>query len=323
MKKLRAVLAVVSFYLLSFVQAYAHVKWFVDSDEIIKEAHEGTIYDLDSSAVWIWVVVILLMVFLARYLDKVVATPKKLQAFAVKHEIQINKAGQFLLGVFMLVTINFFWSTIITPLVPDSNIFKYWIQLLQALIGLMFMFNIYPRVASILLIGFCVGVGIWSGPVTFFENFLLLAIAIYFFVKNSKEGSRFYKFNPGAVSVLRVCTGLCLVFLAFTEKLAYPELSAAFLHIHNWNFMQPMFPSFSDNIFILSVGASEVLFGVLFVMGYLTRITTLALAVFLISSATSMFVSIGDWEAGHVVIYAAALIFLAFGSGGNKFLSKK
>jgi hypothetical protein len=100
---------------------------------------------------------------------------------------------------------------------------------------------------------FCVGLGLWSGPVTFAENLLLFSIALYFFIKNSPEDSKIFRLNKHAVEILRVGTGICLIVLAFTEKLAYPELSLAFLQAHHWNFMQPFFPNFSDSLFVLSV----------------------------------------------------------------------
>jgi uncharacterized membrane protein YphA (DoxX/SURF4 family) len=320
MKNIKNVFYLLAFYLLSFSAASAHVKWFVPTNEIIKESHQTTpFYYLQSTEVWIWMAVALVTVVVFGYLDSLIKAPKKLTEFSFKHEKKINRVVQIVLGLFLLVTVNFFWDTIITPHVATGNVFRYGVQAIQVAMGLMFILNLFPRIASIMLMTFCVGLGLWSGPVTFAENLLLFSIALYFFIKNSPEDSKIFRLNKHAVEILRVGTGICLIVLAFTEKLAYPELSLAFLQAHHWNFMQPFFPNFSDSLFVLSVGASEVIFGILFIMGYLTRVTTLFLAVFLVSSATVMFLSVGDWEAGHVVIYAAAILFLAFGHGTTKF----
>jgi len=320
MKNIKSIFYLLAFYLLTFSTAFAHVKWFVPAEEIIEESHETTpFFYIQSKEVLIWVCAALSVVLLGAYLDRVIKTPRKITEFTFKYEKQINRVAQALLGIFMLVTVNFFWDTIILPYVSSPNIFKYGIQILQIVIGSMFLFNFYPRIASILLMAFCLGLGFWSGPMIFAENLLLLSIAFYFFIKNSPTDSKTFRLNKYAVEILRVGTGICLIVLAFTEKLAYPELSLVFLQAHPWNFMQPFFPNYNDALFVLSVGASEVIFGIMFIMGYLTRITTLFLAVFLISSATAMFLSVGDWEAGHVVIYAAAVIFLAFGHGRTKF----
>lgn len=322
MKYAKNIIYVLAYYLFSYSHSLAHVKWFVDSDEIIENAHEGTIYDLDGGIVWLCLGFLVLLILLARYLDVIVKTPQKLLTFVGKYEKHINRIAQILLGVFMLVTVNFFWHTIITPEVSAGNTARFLLEKIQILIGLMFIFNIFPRIASISLIGLCIGLGLWSGPITFLENLLLLSVAIYFLIKNSPKGSKLYDLNDHAVDILRIGSGICLVVLAFTEKLAYPELSSAFLHAHNWNFMHPFFSGFSDNFFILSVGASEVLFGLVLIFGYLTRITVILLAIFLISSATAMFVSVGDWEPGHIAVYVVALILLAFGSGRIKFFQR-
>jgi len=320
MKNIQNIFYLLAFYLLTFSTASAHVKWFVPFEEIIEESHEVTpFYNIQSKEVLIWFSVIFLMVLLGAYLDRVIKTPKKITEFTFKYEKQINRGAQALLGIFMLVTVNFFWDTIIIPYVASPNTFKYLIQSVQVLIGAMFLFNFYPRIASIVLMAFCVGLGFWSGPVVFAENLILLSVAFYFFIKNSPEDSKTFRLNKYAVEILRVGTGICLIVLAFTEKLAYPELSLVFLQAHPWNFMQPFFPNFTDSLFVLSVGASELIFGIMFIMGYLTRVTAMFLAVFLVSSATAMFLSVGDWEPGHVVIYAVAVIFLAFGHGRTKF----
>ncbi|MCX6747716.1 MAG: DoxX family membrane protein [Candidatus Nomurabacteria bacterium] len=320
MKNIRNIFYLLIFYLLTFSSASAHVKWFVPDEEIIEESHGLTpFYNIQSKEVLIWAGVVFIMVLLGAYLDRIIKTPKKITEFSFKYEKQINRGAQALLGIFMLVTVNFFWDTIIIPYVASPNTFKYLIQSMQVLIGAMFLFNFRPRIASMLLMALCVALGIWSGPITFAENLLLLSVAFYFFIKNSPTDSKTFRLNKYAVEILRVGTGICLIVLAFTEKLAYPELSLVFLQAHPWNFMQPFFPNFTDSLFVLSVGASELIFGIMFIMGYLTRVTTIFLTVFLLSSATAMFLSVGDWEPGHVVIYAAAFLFLAFGHGHTKF----
>ena len=310
MKKLRTVLAVFAFYLLSFLEASAHVKWFVE-EEIIEPIKWYTLID---KPVVIWSLVVLSMIVLGVYLDKVIKTPTWLTRFNQKHEHGIHRAAEILLGIFLIVTVNFFWDTIISPHVDSREWIRTVISGLQLVLGILFISGLYVRMASFLLAVLCLAMGYWSGPVVFFENLLLLSLAVYLFLRTFKNGILPKWLLVHKLDILRIGAGICLIVLAFTEKLFHPEFSLVFLEAHPWNFMQPIFPNFGNALFVLSVGMSELLFGLLFTFGYLTRITTLALAVFLVSSATAMYLSIGDWEPGHVVIYAVAVLFVFFGS---------
>jgi uncharacterized membrane protein YphA (DoxX/SURF4 family) len=83
--------------------------------------------------------------------------------------------------------------------------------------------------------------------------------------------------------------------------------------------MQIVFPWFTNELFVLSVGFAEIIFGVLFVLGYMTRITTILIAIFFAFSVTTMLMQFGIWEVEDLVVYSAAIIFLFFGGGEIKF----
>ena len=319
MKNIKRVFYLLSFYLLSFSGASAHVKWFVDSEEVIEKSHHSTpFYYLGSKEVWICNAIVLVIVLIFSYLDSVISAPKKLIKFGMENEKSINRVAQVILGLF-LVTVSFVWKIIIVPEIHITNNFALAIAWLQALVGFMYIFNFYPRVASLILLGFCAGVGVWSGPVALAENAMLVSLGLYFFIKSSPISSKIYKWNKHAVEFVRLGTGVSLIVLAITEKLAYPELSLAFLSVHHWNFMQPLFPWFTNNLFVLSVGFAEMIFGILFIMGYLTRITTMLIAIFFALSVTTMLIQFGAWEVEDLVVYSAAILFLAFGHGYTKF----
>ncbi|HEY4478034.1 MAG TPA: hypothetical protein VJB09_02050 [Candidatus Paceibacterota bacterium] len=310
MKKIKAGLLISLFYLLSFAPALAHVKWFIEEEEV-EETHW---YNFLDTPVVVWILIVLGVVLLGWFLNRIIKTPKKLTDFTEKYSVQIHRGAQILLGIFLLVTVEFFWGTIITPHISNTAPVRLIVGLIQYVIGIMFLFGFYPRIASGALMLLCLMLGYWSGVVVFAENLLLFSLALYFFIKSFKSGVLPVWLEAHALDILRVGSGICLIVLAFTEKLLFPEFALAFLANHDWNFMQGILPAFSDNLFVLSVGMSELIFGLLFTFGYLTRITTIFLALFLATSSVAMFVSVGDWEPGHVVIYAVALLFLFFGS---------
>ena len=115
-------------------------------------------------------------------------------------------------------------------------------------------------------------------------------------------------------------TGVSLIVMAFSEKLMYPELGLSFLEIHQWNFMNNMGMTwFTDELFVLSTGFSEMVFGVIFILGYLTRINTVLIASFFAMSVVTMSVQFGQWEVEDLVVYSAATLFIFYGHGRTKF----
>lgn len=319
MKNMKNLFYILGFYLLSFNSASAHIKWFVDEEEVIATKRGlNPFFNIESSEVWIWMGISLLVVLVYGLIDKFVKEPKGLNNFANRNAKVINRIAQVVLGIF-LITVSFVWKIILVPSIDIDSTLTLVLSLIQALVGIMFVFNVYPRVASILLILFCFGVGIYGGLITFLENLILVSLAIYFFIKNSQTNINYPVWNKYSLLILRLGVGLSLIVLAFTEKLAYPELSLAFLETHNWNFMQIIFPWFTNELFVLSVGFAEIIFGVLFVLGYMTRITTILIAIFFAFSVTTMLMQFGIWEVEDLVVYSAAIVFLFFGGGEIKF----
>lgn len=305
--------------LIPLYQASAHVKWFVDSEEVIKKLHGVTpFYYFTNREVLIWSLISLVVVLTFSFLDRVIQAPKKLAAFGIQHARVIQRISQIILGLF-LVSISFLWKIIIIPDIHINNSITMILGVLQTIIGLMYISNIFPRIASVVLIGFCFGIGFYNGFETFAENAILLSLAIYFFIKNSPRDSMIFKLDKHSVEFVRIGTGVSLIVLAFTEKLAYPELSLSFLSVHHWNFMQSLLPWFTNNLFVLSVGFSEMIFGILFIMGYITRITTILIAIFFGISVTTMLLHFGAWEVEDLVVYSAAILFIFYGHGETKF----
>ncbi len=83
--------------------------------------------------------------------------------------------------------------------------------------------------------------------------------------------------------------------------------------------MQPLFPWFSDALLTLSTGFAQAIFGVLFLMGYLTRTTTIFIAGFFVTSFIVMYAQTGMIEVEDLPVYAAAIVFLFYGHGKTKF----
>lgn len=304
---------------------FAHVKWFTDSQKIIRDSHSSvSFYNLSNKEVLIWATITLVVVIIFGFIDKYVKAPKNLIVFGIKNEKKINRIAQTILGLF-LVSVSFLWKIVILPDFHVNGLFTSILQYIQVLIGLMFILNLKPKIASVLLLILTLGICLSSneGIITIFENALLISLALYFYIVNSKEDSKTFTWHKHAIEIVRIGTGISLITLAFTEKLLYPELSLAFLDTHHWNFMQSIFPWFTNNLFVLSTGFAEMIFGILFIMGYITRITTILIAIFFALSVTTMLMQFGAWEVEDLVVYSAAVLFLFYGHGRTKFFHFK
>lgn len=298
----------------------AHIKWFVDSEDVIKTSHNTIpFYNATSYEVFIWAVLIFVAVLMFSMLDsRITQSPKKLIAFGEKHKKGIFYSVQFLLGSFLL-SISFLWNIVLIPefhVVDTVGMIAKWIQVA---IGCMFICNVFPRVAAFFLAVMTLGLGYVFGYEALAENALLLSLCVFFFIVHAPKNSWWNRFEMYAVEIVRIGTGISLIVLAFTEKLMYPELSIAFLDVHHWNFMQPLFPWFTNSLFVLSTGFAEIAFGIIFILGYLTRVNTVIISSFFLASVITMFVQFGAWEVEDLVVYAAAVLFIFYGHGKTKF----
>jgi uncharacterized membrane protein YphA (DoxX/SURF4 family) len=124
-----------------------------------------------------------------------------------------------------------------------------------------------------------------------------------------------HKIHSYGLPLLRIGTGLNLFILGFSEKIMSPSLTENFLSIYHWNFMQNIgFNWFTDYWFAFSAGVAEALFGLFFILGLVTRTTTIALAVFLLSTL----VMLGPVELmGHLPHFSIAIVLLLFGAGSR------
>jgi hypothetical protein len=304
--------------------ASAHVKWFVDSAAVTAARHgEEPFYYLTSAEVVAWSAIGFLLVVVAALLSRVLPEPRAVAAFAARNRRAINRAAQAVLGLF-LVTVALVWNLVLVPEFPVTGGWSTWLWAAQIISGLMLIANVWPRVGAAILVALHLAVGVEVGFAALAENVLLAGLAFYFLVNDSPARSPLRRLDRYGVEVVRISVGVSLIVLALTEKLMYPELSLAFLGNHGWNFMPALgFDWFTDKLFVLSTGFVELVFGVVFILGYVTRINTATIAAFFAASVVTMLVQVGAWEVEDLAVYSAAIILLAFGAGPTRFFCKK
>ena len=293
--------------------ASAHAKWLVPEYQNVIATQHGTyqFYSVQSTPVLVWILFSIVVVYIARFLHHHLPEPARMIRFSNAHRVAIDRVAQFILGVFLVAT-ALLWNVVILPAdvvtSPVLMIFKY----AQIIIGLMFVTHLFPRYAAIGLIMLTTAATLAAGIEAVLENIILFSLAFYFYLMHTTTHGVWSVFKTYSIDIVRIGTGVSLIVLAFTEKLLYPELSMQFLAVHHWNFMQPLFPWFSNELFVLSTGMAEMLFGIVFVLGYVTRITTVVIALFFTVSVTTMFYQSQVWEVEDFVVYCAAVLLLFF-----------
>jgi hypothetical protein len=111
---------------------------------------------------------------------------------------------------------------------------------------------------------------------------------------------------------LRGLVGGSLVVLAFSEKLANPELALAFLdRFPAFNLLRTVGLEVGDTTFIRIAGAIELLFGLLLISGTLPQVVVIAAGIPF--NATLFFLGTEELI-GHLPIYGAMLALLVYGS---------
>ncbi|MBB5517161.1 putative membrane protein YphA (DoxX/SURF4 family) [Rubricella aquisinus] len=292
--------------------ATAHVRWFVEAGS----APAPVPYRLSDPAVWAWALIAMALVATAVVLDR------KLPAFAVpktKVRHDVMELMRILTGMSLLLTA--YDGSLIAPHLEAVGGFGLALVLLQAGIGLLLLSNHAPHYAAILLLLLFLGMSIHFGFVLTVEYVNIVGIALFILFNALPDPGLSDRLKPYSVDVLRIFTGLSLIILGVAEKLHPAALGQVFIADYAWNFMPLLgFDWFDDRMFVLSAGVMEVVFGTILVLGVVTRLNILAVAVFMLTSNIVFLIEGRNEEAlleliGHLPIIATALILLVLGSG--------
>lgn len=302
--------------------ASAHTRWFSDGELTPLQTTEPTFFYLSVLAI-----IALLITCTATFLHQ--HNILRL-GFLRSHKPHIYEraASTFTMitGAFLLIagTHEYLFSPNLTLEAGIPN----FLIIIQIIIGLSFMLGIFTRLSAILLgivwaTSFC-----YVGWILMIENIWILSTAAFITIMGNDYFSmisfsllrnKFEWCKEYALSLLRLGTGVTLMILGLSEKITAPELGINFLAQHHWNFIQALGFNFSDYLFTLTAGSVEMLFGLIFVMGVVTRTNALVVAVIF---TIPLFI-LGPIElSGHLPHFAAVILLLMFGNGGHFILCK-
>jgi len=292
--------------------ATAHVRWFVEDENDLSTVP----YTLSDPAVWAWASIAMALVATAVVLDT------KLPAFAAPHtkvRHDVMELMRILTGMSLVLTA--YDGSLIAPHLEAVGGFGLALVLLQAGIGLLLLSNHALHHAALFLLLLFLGMSIHFGFGLAIEYVNIVGIALFILFNALPDPALRDRLKPYSVDVLRIFTGLSLIILGFAEKLHPAALGQAFIADYAWNFMPLLgFDWFDDRLFVLSAGVMEVVFGTILVLGVVTRLNILAMAVLMLTSNIVFLIEGRNEEAlveliGHLPIIATALILLVLGSG--------
>ena len=296
--------------LISFSQAAsAHLKWFAVDDH---RTNLNDYYAAYHSELIIGGLLLCLMIGLAIWIDKNLTFKIEPPPAAKKY---IIRAFPVLVGLSLLYA-SYNQSILAAHYLVSSRELVL-LQYAQAIVALMLIFNLFTRSAASALILIYVILASQVGLLEVLDYVNFIGIAAYLILSNSKNEHQ----QAFAVPALRVITGATLVILAFSEKLLNPDIGLRFLAMNDWNFMHAIgITAYTNELFLLSAGLVELLIGVIFMLGLLTRINTLVLLAFMITSNVTFMLQNMNAEAitemaGHAPILAIGLILLISGPG--------
>lgn len=192
------------------------------------------------------------------------------------------------------------------------------LAVIEGSIGVWLIAGYRIRPAAILLVAAGPVGMLGYGIVPILERIDLLGIALYLSLlppDDSRPGGRVevgIAHITRAVFGLRILVGSALIILAFTEKLARPELALDFLDRYPaFNILATIGFDVADLTFVRIAGGIELLFGLLILSGALPQVAVIAAGIPF--NATLFFLGASELI-GHLPIYGAMLVLLVYGS---------
>jgi hypothetical protein len=187
----------------------------------------------------------------------------------------------------------------------------------EGLVGVWLITGAWLRPAGLVTLLLGPLAALLAGPVAMLEAVDLLGIALFLVVLPPSR-DRYGAVDPPpetaalAIFALRVCAGLALVVLAFSEKFANPALAREFIgNYPAFNLFDLLGIPLGGDAFIRLAGSVELLFGLLLISGRIPQVAVIAAGIPF--NATLAF--LGRTELiGHLPVYGAMLALLVYGS---------
>lgn len=301
----------------------AHVKWFAEPTEVVRP------YQFSDVPVIFSIIFVIGALLVGIFLEKKLTVPKWYTKLIQQTAPTILSLASIGFGLSFLI-FSYSGFVFAPNLQVDTLGFGSLLLIIQAVAGLMILLGLYERIGGLLLIVLYVLAVREFGFMEMMDTLEMVGFAFYAMIIGRPkwkiaESDLLCKithhFHQYGVSILRIGIGLNLIILGLSEKILKPSLTQDFLSKYDWNFMHNIgYTWFTDYWFAYAGGTAEILFGLFFLFGLVTRLSIVALAVFLITTL----ILLGPVELmGHLPHFSIALVLLVFGAGSRMHMKKK
>lgn len=242
---------------------------------------------------------------------------------------RLEPAAPAILGVQAAIAI-IFAATRLDLFVPNvelpENVLGRLVAGVAIVAAFSFITGVLARTGAAIVVGLvllCFAFGTWYEAL---EQIVMVGIALYLVAvgrgvvryEGKEEEDRTALSDallPHALTILRVCAGVSILVLAFTEKLLAPDLGEAFLAEYpRLNFMRELgIDWWTDRRFVYAAGIVEATAGAALLCGFLTRVTIVALWV---PFNLGIVVLPPQELIGHLPILATMYVLLVRGTEG-------
>ncbi|MDQ5822991.1 MAG: hypothetical protein M3441_02130 [Chloroflexota bacterium] len=263
--------------------AWAHEKWFVDAER----------YPLRWELLFSWPVALALgvaglalggLILLSRVVrDRYWPNPVWLRP--------VNSAVQAVVGIQTAISLVYMTvrGWLLAPtLTVAGEWWGYVLLVVQLFVAFTFVTGWLTRVGGGVLVGLVLAAFVLFPADRAAEQLLFVGIGAFFLIQgrglfrptgelSTRFAEYWSRYSPIALPLMRIFTGISILWLAFSEKLLNPQLAVAFLESRpEFNFMRLLgFNWFTDEFFIYAAAAVEATVGVLLIAGVLPRIVIL------------------------------------------------
>ncbi|MEH6631182.1 MAG: DoxX family membrane protein [Halopseudomonas aestusnigri] len=292
----------------------AHVKWFVDTETASVENFQA--YHLFDLPVLVWIGVMVVAILLSIILDMKLPVIRIADSKTRHDFIEIMR---IFTGMSLLLTA--YEGALLAPHLLAHGPVGIVMVFLQAVIGIMLIGNRFIKYAALMMFTLFLGVIIQFGFLSALEYSNVFGIGLFLLFNHLSGSDLSERIKTYSVDTLRIFTGISLATLGVTEKLTGAVYGQTFLADYQWNFMQLLgFDLFDDRLLVLSAGMSEVILGLVLILGTTTRLTMLAISGLMLTS-NIVFIVQGNNDAalkefvGHLPIIGSALVLILLGYG--------
>jgi uncharacterized membrane protein YphA (DoxX/SURF4 family) len=262
----------------------AHVKWFVEGPhEIVNE--------LSAIEIGVLLFVVVLGLRALKFLNDNLKINQLDKAS--------NKLWPYLplivrLSAGLMFLLNAVNGVIIAPNFDINATGAPMLSLLFVIVGTLFILGLFTRLAAMLLLVTFLLCTLSFPMLDLLDHLEIIGLASFLLITGGGKASLDDKFQIGSLvksssiakanRSLQIWSGLAVVSLALTEKLFGISLAHEFLQVHSWNFVDSF--GVSDRLFIVFAGVTELIVGLSLILGWATRLTTLALLGLMIITAS-------------------------------------